>query len=326
VASLRTDRDPTTRSPERRARLDEILRAQGFAPTRLMLFHEQNDIDVARFIDGDRNCELIVKTGRTPRGDRGLQRHADALSSLVDRLGSVRELVPRLAHLGTHDSRTVVCETVRPGVPLWQLDRVRKRRAIEASLALAPHIHAAGQSHERPTPADLARWIDRPLAEIRTHDPDGALDASATRLAAHLHEVLDRPLRIAHVHGDFSSHNILVSVTGRVTGLVDWEAAQPRGLPDIDLLQFAMLMEPLAFSLGDLMVRSLRDGQVPEPTRALVTSVHARTPNGLALHDALTLVWLTQAGELLGKSERYAGAWYEHNVVPVLQTWARTAG
>ena len=295
-------------------------------PTRLMLFHEQNDIDVARFIDADRNHELIIKTGRTPRGDRGLQRHADALSGLVDRLGSVRALAPRLVHLGTHDNRTVVCETVRPGVPLWRLDRVRKRRAIEASLALAPHIHAAGRSHERPTPADLASWIDRPLGEIRAHDPEGALAESATGLAVHLHEVLDRPLTIAHVHGDFSSHNILVGCTGRVTGLVDWEEAQPRGLPDIDLLQFAMLMEPLAFSLGDLMVRTLRDGQVPEPTRALVTRVHARTPNRLEPRDALMLAWLAHAGALLHKSERYAGAWFEHNVVPVLQTWARDAG
>lgn len=288
------------------------------------MFAEQNDIDVVRFRNGDR--DLVMKIGRTPFGDRALERHAAAIGDAGDKFLPIRSLIPRPLHVGSHGDRTVVCETARPGAPMWTLDRVRRRRAIANALVVARHIHAEGARVERPTPADLAAWIDRPLADVLAVPAAVGLAEPAAHLAVHLREVLDRPLHIAHVHGDYTSHNILVGRAGQVTGVVDWEAAHPRGLPDLDLVQFGMLMEPLAFSLGDLLRSVLHEGRVPEPTRALVTRTHALAPNRLDTRDVLMLAWLAHAGDLLRKSERYSGEWYAHNVVTVLQTWARTSG
>jgi aminoglycoside phosphotransferase len=92
----------------------------------------------------------------------------------------------------------------------------------------------------------MARLAERPLQKFEEWIPVNSVEKSLlqrTRECCHLIDAKSLPLVIEH--GDLSSPNILMNDQNQI-GVVDWELAEPRGLPVVDLFFF---LTYIAFSL-----------------------------------------------------------------------------
>ena len=91
------------------------------------------------------------------------------------------------------------------------------------------------------------RLVQRPLDLFGRAFAHGGEEAACLARTAELAEALrEAHLPLVFEHGDFSSPNILRLRDGRI-GVVDWELAEPRGLPAQDAFFF---LSYVAFALG----------------------------------------------------------------------------
>lgn len=156
--------------------------------------------------------------------------------------------------------------------------------------AVVPWLLAHGRTGlaawtvERTLPGARAPGLDGRLGEqcvaflIALHHTGGAAPAwSAAAAAAALGEVLGPARRAAvgelgeavdealagvprgFVHGDFWTGNLLVDAAGRLTGVIDWEAAGDGRLPVVDLLHLRLSAErpPSPETWGPALLRLL---------------------------------------------------------------------
>jgi Phosphotransferase enzyme family len=145
-----------------------------------------------------------------------------ALADTLGRLGRDRvPLTPRLYARGTTAGASWLAEAVLPG-----------RRPDHASNSLTREVAELCASFPRHNGAPTATAED--LAAIAAALPDraGEIGGLSSDVSAHLRSV-PSILR----HGDLWAGNLLVDRRGRLSGLVDWDAAHPAALPGADLLQ-----------------------------------------------------------------------------------------
>jgi len=181
---------------------------------------------------------------------------------------------PRLVFLGEPEALggwPVLVETAIPGRPL-DAAAVRRRpsRAADAVEDWLRRV-AAGAPRE-PGAERLARLVARPLEPVAGLGPaehdlvEQTLEVCAPLAGADLPVVLE--------HGDLSHPNVLLGPGGRI-GAVDWELAEPRGLPLHDLIFF------LAFVAG-----ARRRARTPADHEAAVGRADADTTARLARRAA----------------------------------------
>jgi aminoglycoside phosphotransferase (APT) family kinase protein len=195
-------------------------------------------------------------------------------------------------------------------------------RVLADCLDFLAALHASGPRGSRSrTPIDDARLVAAACDEERS----SAVMRVAERLTA---EVVDLPRGFAH--GDFFRGNLLVDA-GRLSGVVDWDAAGPGRLPFLDLLHLRHMgkhlpadrdwgltvvhgLLPWARAGGDELTRGFcrRLGVDPTPT----------------LLEALAVAyWLERLGYQLStyadRTERRV--WLERNVDTVLRAVAERA-
>ena len=152
----------------------------------------------------------------------------------------------------------MVIETQLPGHAATR--RLSEDATSAAAATAMTALHRATTVTQIVDDAALARWVDEPLDFLRgLRGLPGDLQ-SLERLRVLLHDALaGREVATSWVHGDFWPGNVLVEETAsgvdpahglesvgaatdgvdaevRVTGLADWENAEPGGLPDVDLL------------------------------------------------------------------------------------------
>jgi len=133
-----------------------------------------------------------------------------------------------------------------------------------------------------PPLGETSQWADR-CAE--------ALEACPTELAATVHAALEQAgeLRAAYVHGDLQCKNVLVSADGM--GVIDWETAEAEGLPGLDLVFMAVMVD------GDRprsdAIHQLAAGRDPSwlPLRALLAQVGVDFDNLPAAVVAMLATW-----------------------------------
>lgn len=186
---------------------------------------------------------FAVKAPTTAAAECAVETEARALADLADRdLGALGATIPRIVGMLDFEQRRAPAMTALPGRPLSTAyargRHTRNRRRVAADFAAVDGWLAEFQ---RATAGERAavEMDAGVLARLRTRfDCDPALDGDLERLAAvHTRLRLDEVPRTA-VHGDFWFGNVLVS-DGRVTGVVDWEAAASSGEPVRDLVRFA---------------------------------------------------------------------------------------
>ena len=146
--------------------------------------------------------------------------------------------VPSVVALGSSGGRPLLLETAVAGRPLSPRAVRRKRWATGgnvagwlARLASGTAYAAIGNTwHERLIGAPLRRLADDPSRSAAVREMTGrTLD---------LADVLrDARLPLVFTHGDFGHPNLLATPDGRL-GVLDWERADPTGLPADDLFFF----------------------------------------------------------------------------------------
>jgi hypothetical protein len=182
---------------------------------------------------------LAIKAARTPTAEIGLRHEAAAITD-VQLSGRLRS--PRLAFDGRLGATYLVGQSFVSGTAITEL---APEQLEAAALELVDHL--AALAHGAPLVAPEVWWprlVEPLLADIRPLCPERthpALDrlAAATR---HL-----PPLPLVPEHRDCSPWNILCDDVGNYV-LVDWESAEPEGLPALDVIYFLA------------NVRFLRDG------------------------------------------------------------------
>lgn len=179
--------------------------------------------------------EYVVKMTRDPRFNSRLENEFRALS-LLRRLGlDDGQRAPQPAFFGHHGSLAILGETAIEGAPF------RRRGSAQAD---SPHLRdavgwltdlaAATASLTQATPSQAARGLERLCDQfVHIYHPSPAhrdfLRAQVQAVAS-----CPGPLPLVFQHGDPGAWNLLVTPSGRVAFL-DWEAAEPAGMPLWDL-------------------------------------------------------------------------------------------
>lgn len=179
---------------------------------------------------------LVVKMTRDPAFNDRLRNERAALLELAGRLGAA-DGFPEVAFGGTHAGLEAVAETVLGGSPFRR--RTTGRADCPLAGAVLDWLVELGAATATPAPpGEVAASCRSMLAAFRTvyasEAPElDALETLAGRIAA-----ARAPVPLVFQHGDPGPWNILA--TGRNTvAFLDWEAAEPAGMPLWDLFYFA---------------------------------------------------------------------------------------
>jgi Phosphotransferase enzyme family len=198
------------------------------------------------FGGSDAHPSLVVKRPRLPKSAAALAQEAAVLRAVeADRPGGM-EGVPRVIFFHDCAGQTALGETVLTGEPLFR----RLRRDNYRNLALKMTAWLAGLAGRAPT-RPRAEWWQR-LVEATLTDFEQSfgpiLDAERLReTRAILASLGDLPLVCEQ--RDCSPWNVLIAPDGKLV-VLDWESAEPRGLPALDLIYF---LTYLAFFLDGAM-------------------------------------------------------------------------
>jgi aminoglycoside phosphotransferase (APT) family kinase protein len=270
---------------------------------------------------GAEDQPVIVRLARDRRGQRAIAAHRAVSRALHEdpSLASLHHLIPAVVAVDRSSRWSI--EERAGGVAISSLDGVAGPRARSAAVAALARLHHVTAEDWVVGPGDLARWVDDPVTVVAAAVDDPA----AARGLHHLHrrltsELAGASVRVARLHGDPSPENLFVDPAGSVvTGMIDWEATGI-GLPEVDLLGFALAARLADGSeeLGDAVVDILRNGW-GDAELALLGPDWSANP-GVRPTTLVLLAWLHHVATNLRKTDRYARNrwWLGHNVARVL--------
>jgi hypothetical protein len=191
-----------------------------------------NKVVALSFTPGEAKPAAVVKFSRLPEADRALEREAAALEA-VERSHPGLDGVPRLLARGRRAGGRALAESAIYGRPLTgalspQSFEDLAGRVTEWLVGLAEGSPAAAGDWK-------ARLLAGPLAEFERDF--GGVASPGTVAAAHtLLGELDGLPQVCE-HRDCSPWNVILS-EGGAPALLDWESAEPLGLPGLDLAYF----------------------------------------------------------------------------------------
>ena len=308
-------------SNQRRARklIGSVLEACGIPQAaQVKMLTSDSDTLVLEICDTEE--PVVVKIAISPAASQGLDRHAEAVAGLASVTArEIVELLPRVLRQETMGGNKILVESRLPGRPMADPDN--EVEACVAALAAMTKIHAATSMVREVDEAMLAAWIDEPLAVIRRGYAFPGAAAKLDGLSSELRQAwLGRHLVTGFVHGDFWTGNVLLGPTPshpRVTGIVDWENANPNGLPDADLVHWWLAAQP--GQLGDAVCKALGD---PDSIRTGLAALGAVMPNNdLKIEHVVLLAWMghVSAGLSRASTNQLGVVWQARNVAPVIR-------
>jgi glycosyltransferase involved in cell wall biosynthesis len=172
-----------------------------------------------------------VKFARVPEAEPGLDREARVLR----RLGEERpdlEGVPHLRSKGRRAGHLAVVEDVVEGRSL--LDQLSPQNFEETALRVARLLIELART-EMPGAEWRRRLVEEPLAEFEAQFGSVIGEPSLASIRERLAGLGELPA--APEHRDCSPWNIVIARSGEPV-LLDWESAEPDGLPALDLFYF----------------------------------------------------------------------------------------
>jgi aminoglycoside phosphotransferase (APT) family kinase protein len=189
--------------------------------------------------DGQTQPLLVVKVPRLPGDNSRLDREAANLQMVhTARAGGFHSIPRVVAYEDYRDSRLLI-ETALVGQTMTPvLVRRQPQACIEAVLAWLIDLHIETSTCHENGKEWFSCLVERPLDCFESSFP---LSDEEKRLLDQTRELIT-PLRDADVtavfeHGDLSAPNILIAGAASL-GVVDWELAEPQGLPALDLFFF----------------------------------------------------------------------------------------
>lgn len=216
---------------------------------RLLVLRHSRDPDarimLLLFTPGQRWPCRAVKVPDEPEGAARVLREAEHLREIARLpLGRLRETVPEIVAVESGHGLPSLVTTAVPGTPMLvgyhRHGHTSRPATVRADLAAAGSWLARFQSATagHAAPLDVAAGIPATLRHRLASRPDGG-----KRVGDLLSAVRDRLRRYraprTAVHGDFWPGNLLTE-HGAITGVVDWERAEPAGNPVRDLARFAL--------------------------------------------------------------------------------------
>ncbi len=234
----------------------------------------------------------VLKIAEPGVASSDLKCHATTIEwvrSQVDK--DTRDLIPRILGTTEVDMRMVTLETMLSGhtVRIIAPDPAHAR----AAMAGIRRVHDATAVDDTADASFIRQWVEHPVADLveiaDDHDMQEALRKLGRRLGTAL---LGRPITTSLVHGDFSPANVLVEDTDDgtcLTGIVDWELASRRGLPDCDLLRWHILSSASGHTPAARAACT-----APEALSEELATLQVCLPNShLSLPFLTTLTWLS---------------------------------
>jgi hypothetical protein len=185
------------------------------------------------FVDGRSDPPLVVKFARVAEADAAMEREAEVLRILEDQCPEVTG-VPRLRAQGRRVGRRALVETVIQG--RLMLDELTPANFGEHARRVTRWlVELARDSPPQPVSKWWPRLVGGPLEEFERVFGKALASGSVERARRLLEGLGDLPEVCEH--RDCSPWNIVLTDAGR-PALLDWESAEPRGLPGPDLAYF----------------------------------------------------------------------------------------
>jgi hypothetical protein len=174
----------------------------------------------------------VAKFSRVPTADAALEREAAALRTLErDRPGVTG--VPRLLAEGRRAGRRALAESAVHGRPL--IDLLSPTSFGELATLVGDWLTGLAGGTPRARDDWWPRLVGEPLARFERNFGDVFPADPLTALRDLLGEIGDLPETCEH--RDCSPWNVVLDERG-APGLLDWESAEPHGLPGLDLAYF----------------------------------------------------------------------------------------
>jgi hypothetical protein len=187
---------------------------------------------------GTGQTAYVVKLARLPEFNARLENEWSALTLLRDRGIGDPETVPRPAFAGTCGGLAVVGET---GIEGESLDRPAHASvdspAARAGAEFLVELGAATANPAASTPATVAEGLEQLFESFVAIYGLESWHREFLRGEIAAIAESDEPFPVVFQHGDPGMWNAAVTPTGRVAFL-DWEAAEPEGMPLWDLFYF----------------------------------------------------------------------------------------
>jgi Phosphotransferase enzyme family len=184
----------------------------------------------------DRGAEpaLVGKVPRYKSDGAGLGREARSLPEVGGALAD--DSVPALVAFEDEPGHRLLLESALAGTPLSP-PALRRDRRHSSVKAVAEWVERLGMrtAHAVDGDAWYERLVVEPLRSLAAERPalHGLVELTLERSEA----LLDARMPLVFEHGDLCHPNLLLRADGRV-GVVDWERAEPDGLPTSDLFFF----------------------------------------------------------------------------------------
>lgn len=206
------------------------------APAWVLLTGGQRSISKVvglRFFPQGSVPELVVKFARVPEADASLEHEAHVLSTLAAERASLPG-VPRVLAAGHRAGRVAVAESAIHGVSL--LSQLTAETFPDLAERVTSWLIQLANVNMPDPHRDWQRSVVARSLEEFERDFRGVVDTATIECArARLERV--GPLRPSFEHRDCAPWNLIL--TGdRTPAVLDWESAEPRGLPALDLVYF----------------------------------------------------------------------------------------
>lgn len=243
-----------------------------------------NKVVALVFAGAGRRPSLAVKFARVSDAVPGLKREAQALARLEGRPGGPVVGAPRLL-LEVPTVAHALVESYVAGVPMTT--QLTSRTFGELAMRATEWLCRLDDGTTRAGPEDWWPRIVEPTLERFGREFGRIADPALVRESTDRLRALGG-LPVVPEQRDFAPWNLRLDARGRL-GVLDWESAEPDGLPALDLVYF---LAYLAFDLENAITsgrpletyRSLFDGRTP--IGAVATECMARYAAELALRDA----------------------------------------
>jgi hypothetical protein len=184
------------------------------------------------FATGAGEPPAVAKFSRVPAADAALEREAAALRAIERDRPSVSG-VPRLLAEGKRAGRHALAESAVHGQPL--IAALSPESFDELATLVGDWLADLAGGERRPRSEWWPRLVGEPLAVFERNFGDVVPADSLAALRRLLGEIGDLPE--ACEHRDCSPWNVVLDERG-APGLLDWESAEPHGLPGLDLAYF----------------------------------------------------------------------------------------
>ena len=189
------------------------------------------------FADDGTAPELVVKVSRLPGDDRWIDREAANLRGIQAARAGGFDSIPRVAAYDDGAGVRMLVQTVVPGTTMDRAAvRRRPKTCVDAVARWLTDLHQATRVEAGPD--SLRRLVINPLDRFEALCAGRPGERALVRRTREIVEpLLAADVPLVFEHGDLSAPNILIDGRDRV-GVVDWELADPAGLPATDLFFF----------------------------------------------------------------------------------------